>query len=99
MSKGRHALRSANHIGTGLPDQTSSSPGSSCKDSIVMHGRLAPVLGTLLLHVAQVLVEDDAALACERDEALAAGAADQREVGLAGELHSPGGEARARDQD
>src|SRR5262249_36826186 len=67
--------------------------------SVVMHRRLAPVLHGLLLDVAEVLVEDDAVLARQRDEALAAGAADQREAGLARELDAPGGEARTRHQD
>src|SRR5215467_16300872 len=67
--------------------------------SIIVHRRLAPVLGALLLDVAQILVEHDAAFAGERDEALAAGAADEREVGLAREFHAPGGEARARNED
>ena len=57
------------------------------------------MLRALLLDIGQVLVEDDALLARERDEALAAGAADERQPGLAGELDAPGGEARARDQD
>ena len=49
-----------------------------------MHRGLAPVLGALVLDIGEVLVEHDAVLARERDEALAARAADQRQVGLAG---------------
>src|SRR5262245_56934922 len=71
--------------------------GSEC--SLVMHRRLTPMLGAFLLDVTQVLVEHDAALARERDEALAAGAADQGEICFTRELDAPGGEARARDQD
>src|ERR1700742_1570122 len=67
--------------------------------SIVMHRRLAPVLAALLLDVGKVLVEHDAVLAGERDKALAARAADQRQPGLARKLDPPGGEAGARDQD
>src|SRR5262245_42917344 len=67
--------------------------------SIVMHRGLAPVSGALLLDQPEVLVEHDAVLAGERDEALPAGAPDQGEAGLARELHAPGGEARARHQD
>src|ERR1051326_4045296 len=60
---------------------------------------LAPVFGGFLFDVAQVLIEHDALLAGERDEALAARAADQGEAGLAGQIDAPGGETRARDQD
>src|SRR6266849_843365 len=85
------------------PMRRASSPASTRPSvgglSVVMHRRLAPVLAALLLDEAQVLVEHDAFLARERDEALAASAADQREIGLARELDAPGGEARARDQD
>src|SRR5215471_7629698 len=63
-------------------------PGMTTDDvvrmtSIIVHRGLAPVLGTLLLDVVEVLIEHDALLACERDEPLAARAADQREIGLA----------------
>ena len=64
-----------------------------------MDGGLAPVLGRFLLDVAQVLIEHDALLARERDEALAARAADQREAGLAREVDAPGSEPGARDED
>src|SRR5713226_5294754 len=67
--------------------------------SIVMHRRLALVLGALLLDIAQVLIEHDAAFAGERDEALAAGATDEREVGLARGRDRPGGGAGAGGQD
>ena len=58
-----------------------------------MHRGLAPVLGAFIFDEGEVLVEDDAILAGERDEALAARAADQSEVGLARQFHAPGGEA------
>src|SRR5262245_47763178 len=81
--------------GSGWAHHRTFSP-RSCRDgSIVMHRRLAPVLGALLLDVAQVLVEHDAAFARERHEALATGAADQREICFTGQLDAPGGEARA----
>src|SRR3954453_10569788 len=67
--------------------------------SIVMRRALAPVLAALVLDVAQVLVEHDAVLTRQRDEALAARAADQRQPRLAGKLDAPGREARARDED
>src|SRR5689334_16662371 len=66
--------------------------------SVVMHRGLAPVLGTLFLDIGEVLIEHDAALARERNKALAARTADKRQVCLARKLHAPGGEARARDQ-
>src|SRR5262245_64260585 len=69
---------------------------STGRVSVVMHRGLAPVLGALLLDVGEVLVEHDAVLAGERDETLAAGTADQREVGLARQLDAPGGGARAQ---
>ncbi len=47
-----------------------------------MHRGLAAVLGAFLLDVGEVLIEHDAVLAGERNEALAAGATDQRQVGL-----------------
>src|SRR5262245_20683436 len=84
------------------PPMRRASPPASTRPSgrsVVMHRSLAPVLRALLLDIGEVLVEHDALLAGERDEALAAGAADQREVGLARELDAPGGEARARHQD
>src|SRR5262249_46625945 len=67
--------------------------------SVVMHRGLAPMLGAFLFDEIEILVEHDAVLAGERDEALGAGPADQCEVGLARELDAPGGEARARHQD
>src|SRR5207302_721624 len=67
--------------------------------SVVMRGCLAPMPGGFILDVTQVLVEHDARLAGERDEAFAARAPDQCEAGLAGELHPPRGEAGARDED
>src|SRR5205085_7558618 len=69
------------------------------KVSIVMHRRLAPVPAALLLDASEILVEHDAVLARERNEALAARAADQREAGLARELDTPGSKAGARNQD
>src|SRR5438067_1715392 len=66
--------------------------------SIVMHRRLAPVPAALLLDASEILVEHDAVLAGECNEALAARAADQREARLARELDAPGGKARARDE-
>src|ERR1700730_8710961 len=62
--------------------------------SVFMHGRLAAVLGTLVSDIGEVLVEHDAILTGERDEAFAARPSDQGEVRLAGELDAPGGEAR-----
>src|SRR5262245_13689700 len=67
--------------------------------SVIVHRSLAPVLGALLLDVTQVLIEDDAVLPGERDEALAAGAADEGEIGLPRKLDAPGGESGARNQD
>ena len=51
-----------------------------------MHRGLAPVLGAFVFDEVEILVEHDAAFAGQRDKALAARAADQREVGLAGQL-------------
>src|SRR3954467_11006170 len=59
--------------------------------SLIPARPLAPMLCALLLDVGQVLVEDDAVLARERDEALAAGSADERQPGLPRELDAPGG--------
>jgi len=64
-----------------------------------MHRGLAPVLGAFFLDISEVLIEHDAALAGERNEAFAAGAADQRQIGLARQFNAPGGEAGSRDQD
>src|ERR1700716_194982 len=63
--------------------------------SVIVHRRLAPVLGAFLLDEVEVLVEHDAVLAGECDEAFAARAADQREIRLARKLDAPGGEAGA----
>src|ERR1700736_2798429 len=69
------------------------------KVSIVMRRALAPVLAALVFDVGEVLIEHDAVFSGERDEALAARAADQRQPRLARELDTPGGEARTRNQD
>src|SRR5262245_7831981 len=68
---------------------------SNGNGSVVMHRRLAPVLGALLFDVAEVLVEHDAVLAGECDKALAARPPDQGKPGLARELDAPGREAGA----
>src|SRR5690349_6208459 len=68
-------------------------------NSVVTTFTLALVLGRFLLDVSEVLVVDDALFAREDDEALAAGAADQRQSDLAREIDAPGGEAGARHQD
>src|SRR5262245_19197055 len=67
--------------------------------SVVMHRGLAPMFRAFLLDQPEVLVEHDAVLPREGDEALPAGAPDQGEAGLARELHPPGREARPRHQD
>src|SRR5580658_961180 len=69
------------------------------RELVIMHRGLAPVLRALFLHVGEVLIEDDAVLASERDETLTPGAADQRQMSLTRQLHTPSGETRARDQD
>src|SRR2546421_228255 len=56
------------------------------------------MLAALVLDVGEILVEHDAVLACERNEAFSPCAADQREAGLARKLDAPGGEAGTRDQ-
>src|SRR5262249_59592826 len=66
---------------------------------IVMNRRLAPVFRAFLFHIGEVLVEHEPVLARERYEALAACAADEGEMGFAGELYAPGGETRSRHQD
>src|SRR5262245_15774377 len=93
IKNGQSPRLRAKRRGSGLPDQTTRSPGSSHGNSVVMRGRFAPVLGALLLDVAQILVEHDAVLARERDETLAARPTDQRQAGLAGKLDPPGREA------
>src|SRR5712671_1840754 len=60
---------------------------------LIAYGRLPPMLGAFLLHISEVLVEHDAALARKGDEAFAARASDQREIGLARQFHAPGREA------
>src|SRR5262249_39295950 len=100
--------RLASPAAVGRSHQTSFSPAASrwviasgCRPSwlIVMHRGLAPVLRALVLDVGEVLIEHDAFLAGECDEALAAGAADQRQVRLARQFDAPCSEAGARDQD
>src|SRR5262245_44305909 len=59
---------------------------------------LARMLPVLVLAMGEIRIEDDARLARERHEALAAGAADQRKVCLPRELDAPGREPGARDQ-
>src|SRR6185369_8180085 len=67
--------------------------------SIVTRAALALVPRGFLLDEGEVLVVDDARLAGERDEALAAGAADQCQADLPRQVDAPGGEAGARHQD
>src|SRR5512144_2663517 len=66
---------------------------------IVVDARLASRPQGLVLDARLIGVEDDAMLARERQEASATCPADQRQVGAAGELHAPGGEAGSRDED
>src|SRR5215470_16737105 len=56
------------------------------------------MLGAFLGHISKVLIEDDALFAGERNEAFAAGAANQSQVRLARKLDTPGGEPGARDE-
>jgi hypothetical protein len=63
--------------------------------SLIAHRGLAAMLGAFFFDISEVLVEHDAAFTRERDEALAAGAADQRQIRLARKLDAPSGEARA----
>src|SRR3984957_20279982 len=58
-------------------------------NSLVMHRGLAAVLGAFFLDKSELLVEHDALFAGERDEAFAAGAADQRQIRLARQLDAP----------
>src|SRR6516162_6514210 len=57
------------------------------------------MLGAFLFDVGEVLVEDDAVLAGESNEALSARPSDQGQISLAGQLDSPGRKARARNED
>ena len=54
-----------------------------------MHRGLAPVFGALFLDVSEVLIEHDPVFTGERNEALAARAPNQCQVGFAGELDTP----------
>src|SRR5262249_30517259 len=56
------------------------------------------MFGAFIGYIGKVLIEDDAPFACKCDEALAAGAANQRQIRLACKLDTPGGETRARDE-
>src|SRR5262245_8704088 len=67
--------------------------------SVVTRFALALVLCGFLLDVGEILVVDDALFARQRNKTLSAGAADQRQPDLAGEIDAPGGKARARDED
>src|SRR5689334_24276109 len=57
----------------------SSTPGLFVRSLVVTAFALAPVLCGFVLHIVEALVVDEAVLARQRDEALAAGAADQRQ--------------------
>src|SRR5437764_7407766 len=57
------------------------------------------MLGAFFGDISEVLIEHNAILTRQRDEALAAGAADQRKVWLARKLDAPGSKTGARDQD
>src|SRR4051794_6570842 len=82
------------------PPMRRASPPARTRPKVLVltHRRLAPMLGAFLLDVAEVLVEHDAIEPRKGGEALAARAADQRQIGLARKLHAPGSEARARYQ-
>src|SRR5260221_11094862 len=62
--------------------------------SLIDRGALAPRFHRLIFDIGEILVEDDALGAGERDEALAPRPADQGQPGFAGEFDPPGGEAR-----
>src|SRR5947207_3353079 len=66
--------------------------------SVVTRFALALVARGFLLDIVEHLVEHDALLPGQRNEALAAGAADQGQPDLPRQLDAPGGEARARDE-
>src|SRR5512140_2356010 len=67
--------------------------------SLVTVGALALVTRGFFLDVGEVLIVNDALLARERDEALSAGAADQRQSDLPRQVDAPCRKARARNQD
>src|SRR3546814_20512731 len=69
---------------------------SSC---IIGAAALALVARVLVLQRGGIVVEHQALLASQRDEATALGAADQREARLLRQRDAPGGEAGARYQD
>src|SRR3954471_6307171 len=73
----------------------STTPGMS----VIVAFALAPVSSGFLLDVVEVLVVDDALLAGERNEALAAGAPHQRQADLPRQLDAPRREPGARDED
>src|SRR6185437_16679559 len=65
------------------PPMRRASPPARTRPSVggtllVMHGRLAPVLGAFLFDECQILIEHDAVFAGERDEAFSPRAPDQR---------------------
>jgi hypothetical protein len=64
-----------------------------------MAGGFASVFRAFFFDVAEVLVEYDTIVAGQHHETLAAGASDQSQVGLAGKLDAPCGEARAGYED
>src|SRR5439155_10877823 len=66
---------------------------------IVLQARLALMARRFIRHGGRIAVKSDPAFAGQGDEALALRASDQGEIGLAGQLHAPGGEPRSGDQD
>src|SRR5436190_16348612 len=66
--------------------------------SVVTRFALALVARGFLLDIVEVLVEHDALLPGQRNEAFSARAPHQRKPDLPRQLDTPGGEARARDQ-
>src|SRR5262249_9217992 len=74
----------------------SSTPGILATLLVVTAFALAPMACGFFLDIVEALVVDEALGARQRDEALATGAADQRQSDLQRQVDAPGREARSR---
>src|ERR1700759_1429788 len=92
-------MRRASPPASSTPGMPGAPLGVAGVASVIAALALALVPRRLFLDIVEILVVDDALLARQRDEALAAGAADQCQPDLPREVDAPRGKAGSGDKD